>query len=197
MSHPIYKYLMCSKRHGAPLMRTREKIALDIDDTLADVQGLVINRLRKAYGVPIAGNVFTDWYVSDLEANGITRTSVSETYVAVWDEEWRSIPALASKSLIVEALKYYDIDIVTSKSGGDLESFKRWLEINYTGVKFGNILHVKSGIEEKARLGCDIYIDDAPSLAELLLSKYRPKKAHVSYRSALQQTRGGQRDGCY
>ena len=154
----------------------KRKIALDLDDTLADALSIVVARINNDLGLSLSKGDFKDWKMVNLQKEyGISWEYTHEIYHKVWVENWKSIPALASPDLLGKALKHYDIDIVTGRSEGSIDYCRRWLEENYAGIGFRNIVRVNE-VHKKVELDYDIFMDDAPTLADALIeANYRGK----------------------
>lgn len=147
----------------------KRMIALDLDDTLADVLSVVVVRVNSELGLSLSKGDFKDWKMVNLQKEyGISREYIHEVYHKVWVEDWKNIPALASPDLLSKVLKYYDIDIVTGRSEGSLDYCKMWLAENYSGIGFRNIVRV-DGVHKKAELNYDIFVDDGPTLVDALI----------------------------
>ncbi len=152
----------------------KQRIALDMDDTLADTLSVVISRINRERGMSLTKADFKDWHMASLQKeHGLSWEYTYGIYHKVWVEEWESIPALASNGLLAEASKRFSIDIVTSRSEGSIRYCKEWLGRHYRDIEFGGIVRAES-VHEKALLDYDVYIDDGPTLADALIEANLP-----------------------
>ncbi len=157
----------------------KEKIALDLDDTLADTMSAVIDRINRERGTSITKADFRDWGAHSLEEeHGIDRGYTIGMYHTVWAEESERISPMASIDLLKRLTELADVDIVTGRDRGNLDHFTAWLEKNYPGVEFRKTVIV-SAVREKAFLGYDTFIDDGPTLATEIIKEGDPNKRHL------------------
>jgi|GEM_PF-4351115 5'(3')-deoxyribonucleotidase len=142
----------------------KPKIAIDVDGTLADTMGALLQMLKDEEGVHHDINEIDDW------DNGVVRVFGSyEKFCTKFEKIWRDgrekIQPHVTREKLEELSRYYEIFIVSNRSNGEHEEFiADWLKKKF-GLEFKVIL-VKEMID-KMKIGeFTIIIDDAPILVE-------------------------------
>jgi len=149
------------------IKRRIERVALDVDETMADVMIHVLNLHNAAQSTNFKMDDVTDWAWKGV---GISDQDFKNHYNTVWNKMTHRIDLLVDKKLLLEVSKHYEIDIVTKRGGvPELEAttkpLRKWLEKH--GMDKYRLVISPSGAE-KDELGYDIYIDDSPKLAECI-----------------------------
>ena len=140
----------------------KKRIAVDLDDTIADVTSNVIDMIRKEYGIGIKKEDITDYNINLFAKIG--KDKVMDAFVRAWDN--KSMIALMDKDIprvMAELRKDYVIDIFTATSG-KLEAVLAWLYMN--NIRFDNFVHLRSSREKLGFSDYDAFIDDNPMVAE-------------------------------
>ena len=146
-----------------------ERIALDVDETIADVMNHVLSLHNLEKSARFTMDDITDWKWTSI---GITGAEFRKHYSTVWHTMTEQIGLLINKELLLELSKYYEIDLVTKRGGikeleETAEPLKKWL-IRHGIDKYRLVLS-GHGVEKDV-LRYDIYIDDSPILAERIES---------------------------
>ncbi|EET90286.1 MAG: hypothetical protein LVQ97_04835 [Candidatus Micrarchaeales archaeon] len=140
----------------------KKRIAIDLDDTIADVTSNVIGLIRTEYGIDIKKEDITDYNINLFAKIGKDR--VLDAFIRAWDD--KSKIALVDKDIprvMAELRKEYVIDIFTATSG-KLEAVLAWLYTN--NIRFDNFVHLRSSREKLGFSDYDAFIDDNPMVAE-------------------------------
>lgn len=140
------------------------RIAVDLDGVLANSMKAWLKIWYEETGQLIEFNRLSDW--SFWRELNIDEETFTEILNKAW-ERWIEIPPteenIGEKVLRLRTLGR--TDIVTARSRNTESCALKWL--NHNRVNFDKYVWVKNS-EAKADLEYDVFIDDSPSLAELL-----------------------------
>lgn len=139
---------------------SRKRVALDVDDTIADVSKGILERINRMLG--------TSYTMSDLHASvGTDRSPGKEStilYHDLWVNNYRSIRSLVDSDLLAEVATHYDVELVSKRADPNGESrtsgaLGEWLKLH--GLDSYPTVIVRVGTD-KSDLNYDIYVDDGP-----------------------------------
>lgn len=132
------------------------KLALDIEDVIADSHGLTYERSEM-----LDEEVDGDQWGFSSDDHLMHFLELSEL---LWRTDYESIPLVEENTpeLVREINKHYDVDIVTSRMNvrPQLVEYLDMHDIEY------NDLYIVDRKESKAQLDYDVYVDDKPALAK-------------------------------
>lgn len=138
------------------------EIALDIESTLAAVTPEFITELNHRDDLDLDPlRECGDWmWMENDDICSIER--FLEVTEELWQDQWQTIPNREAglDATTAQMAAQHDLDIVTSRTGCD-EALQAWLDAH--GICYDGF---HSGVDNKALMGYDIYIDDKPHLAE-------------------------------
>lgn len=142
---------------------SKPRIAVDLDGVLYDFGGTLRHLVKWHHGIEVPVATHWDAYQENVPEH-------------VWDWVWSEGIDLGlfkyghhikgSIDGLREIAKYGDLEIVTHRPRAALQDTMRFiadLPDVFSGV------HFLTNAEPKSLLGCDIYIDDAPHVAEDVL----------------------------
>ena len=151
------------------------KIAIDIDEVLADFANPFDKFIKKKYGLKMDRNKWNteEWW---LAWGGSKTTAVGKIYEFVSSGALKKLPLIKGAQDGVKELKEqgHELMIITGRAVDWMSATKAWLDKNFPKT-FSQIestdFHVaKGGLKTKGilarELGCDILIDDFPHYAE-------------------------------
>lgn len=132
------------------------KIALDIESTLADIPAAFRDEYEKRHGE--RPEISTTWGFDNVSYDASTFHEITQS---IWKHNsFKILPT--EDPLSIPTRKIYEtssgVDLVTGRQGVE-EKMRKWAE--FQDVWFDDLISVSSQ-EEKADLGYDILIDDAP-----------------------------------
>ena len=154
--------------------RKLARVALDVDETIADVIPHILKLHNKAKSTDYKLYHIRDWAWTGMN---ISNMEFRKHYSTVWHKMSHAIDLLVDKALLLEVSRHYEIDLVTKRANVPLVEatvvpLRKWLEKH--GMDKYRLV-VSDMRHEKDVLEYDIYIDDSPKLAENI-SKYSNKK---------------------
>jgi len=141
------------------------KIALDVDGVLADVIHAWLS-YNNSMRPTISKSDISEW--DFWKKHNIGKFDFYAELSMCW-KSWKTIPPTendlfqASKELA----KMGTVDIVTAREDSTHEDVKNWLKMH--NIIFKNYVGVKEG-PEKAKLDYDVFIDDSPVNAKIMLA---------------------------
>jgi 5'(3')-deoxyribonucleotidase len=153
------------------------RIALDVDDVLADTQAKIIETINRKWNINLKLEDVTEWEIE--KGFKISAAEYFDIYKHVWKNEWKSILPLATNEEIKSLINKYQVDLVTSRDGETLQPLKQWISTHFPALSNTRII-ITETISKKAELNYDYYIDDAPILANVLKEKKTAKLFIVS-----------------
>jgi 5'(3')-deoxyribonucleotidase len=150
----------------------RKKVGLDMDGTLADSYQAILNEYNAHNGTNFEIGAFSSYSNWSMP---LTFPEYERRHHDIWTHRWKTIkPSIspASMNLLVAA---HSVDIVTCQRAGYgyEECMQRWLGEFFPGANL--TIRITRTANEKAHLGYDVLIDDAPPLAEELIRNGRLK----------------------
>jgi len=151
----------------------KPKIAIDVDGTLANTMGALLEMLKDKKGTYHDTNEIDDWDEGVIRVFG-SLEEFYQMYEKLWREEREKIQPHVTREKLIELSKHYEIFIVSNRPDGEHEKFiLDWLKKKF-GLEYKVIL-VKE-MADKMKIGeFDIVIDDAPVLAEVA-QNYKNRK---------------------
>ena len=144
-------------------MRIKQRIALDLDGTSADIHTPVINAWNSERGGNFKVSDITVFLINGKVLGGMTGDDFFRIYRKIWINAPESIPTLLDSSVLLEASKHYEIDVVSSRSEQLRPGTHAWLNAKHPDFP-GKVILVETS-DEKASLKYDYYIDDYHGLA--------------------------------
>lgn len=144
----------------------RIKVALDVDEVMAHSFLLVAEKINKQYGTNYTIENLKDYPSTDKIFLCVTNSEFNKIYDESWVQDWERIRKLADNKILVELSASFDVDIVSSRGEEAAEPLREWLALNYPEMINRIIIVKKYG--DKSILPYQIYIDDAPRLAEAI-----------------------------
>lgn len=182
--------LICGQ-FGKVAKGRRLKIGIDVDDTAADVTGLLGPMLAKRHGAAFSSlrNRF------DLSGLGISRVDGQGAYASVWNEKRNEIKPLLSRRAFMMLKEIAVPSFVAARPKGAEGALREWVEHHYGGDARVDVLPpgpTSAHGAKKLGKGYDILIDDAPHVAAsmklpiardralLLVDKWKEAKANVN-----------------
>jgi len=151
------------------------KIAIDIDEVLADFANPFDKYIQKKYGLTMDRNKWNteEWWQA---WGGSKTTAVGKIYEFVSSGALRKLPPIKGAKDGVRKLKEqgHELIIITGRAADWMDVTKIWLDKNFPSAfsqTESTDFHVaKGGLKTKGilarELGCDILIDDFPHYAE-------------------------------
>lgn len=147
------------------------RIAVDMDNTLVEVQEAFLERYNADEGTAYTREDIAPW---DFDKTPVTYDKFHAVTQGLWAEEYESLepmePRLDTKLDRLNA--YGAVDIVTGREDREAE-MRSWLrgENIYRGRQYGRFVVE----QDKAGLGYDLYVDDNPLLAWLAPTWHPPR----------------------
>ena len=143
----------------------RLKVALDVDGVLADVVEVMI-LVRKNDGFDYTTEEPGEYPGPGRIFMGLDNDQFEKMYNDVWQNRWKQIKSTVSEGQLMEFCKKFDVTLLTSRDDYEktVKPLKWWLALNYPNLKLDLIVTPKGA--DKSNLPYDIYIDDAPNLAQ-------------------------------
>lgn len=148
----------------------KQKVAIDIDGTLALVHGLMIDSYNRKKGTNFSVENLTEWGFKSI---GSTYAEMMAIYVNVWKNQWKDIPFSANPNQIMKLAEYYTVHLLTSRSasnkgmtGGTVDSLNAWRQMHGIGEDRIHMEICPPKHDKSEKFDYDIYIDDSPKLAE-------------------------------
>ncbi len=143
------------------LRRGKERVALDVDDTIANILDQIIMEYNGRNGTK-----HRLW--SETGTSTVPHSEASKLYNPVWMDRMERIGLLVDRELLKRAARHYEIDLVTSRGGvpsfeETISQLRGWLRMN--GLD-GYRLVINDRRMEKTELGYHWYVDDAVALAD-------------------------------
>ncbi len=133
-------------------------VALDIEGTLADISTPSLAKYNKLHGTSWKVGDITDWGFESIKADV---REMMGLFTETWKMDSNQIKRTCDVELLHNVGKMYNLDVVTSRMGVDME-LKSWLN----SVGLGEVrLVVNDPKKEKTNLQYSVYIDDSPLLA--------------------------------
>ena len=135
--------------------RRRLRVALDVDDTVADISRVVLRKVNRELG--------TDYVFESIWGTWNSDKVLWDTYARFYEELWtkkhKTIRLFVDKRLLRQLARHYDISFVSARgwSRASAQGLADWLKHH----KLENIpVEITNTSDDKARLGYDVYIDD-------------------------------------
>jgi uncharacterized HAD superfamily protein len=141
------------------------KIALDVDGTIVNANELIFFYYNRDHGTKFDYKGFTSFYCHDIGLDWIR--DMAPYYQKVWIDEYKRLAPKVDREILREVTNIYKIDLVTAKKDEPenltLPALYSWLKIN--SMEWINVVPV-SKLVQKVEFDYQIFIDDAPPLAE-------------------------------
>jgi len=151
------------------------KIAVDIDEVLADFANPFDDFIQKKYGLKMDRHKWNSelWWQA---WGGTKTTAVAKIFEFVKSRDFDELPVVPGAVEGVKRLKDmgHELVVITGRAADWMGRTKRWLDHNFNGcftrVESTDFHMINSGHKTKGQLakefGCDILIDDFPHYAE-------------------------------
>jgi uncharacterized HAD superfamily protein len=146
------------------------RIAVDLDEVLADSMVTVCEILNRNRPMPLTVESFVRWKAWEIA--GITKDEFFRTLDEAWFS-WESIPP-TEEDLDVkfsQLSKFGEVDIVTGRSQGTVASANSWLKKHR--IQYNSFVRTRNSTTAKLSLNYDLYIDDSAELMSLIASRLR------------------------
>ena len=140
------------------------KIGIDVDDTAADVMGVLAPVLAKRHDVPLSR--FRNRF--DISGFGINGQNGLGAYTEIWNERRDEIKPLLSRRAYMMLNEIAVLSFVTARPQGTVKSLRKWVERHYGGGARIDVLPpnpLSAHGARKLSKGYNILIDDAPHVA--------------------------------
>lgn len=95
--------------------RNQLKIALDVDQVIADSFNLVVNNVNNETGAKNTLEDLIDYPAPGKMFLNVTNDDFVRIYDTIWNSDWKKIPRLADKKLLLKLCSSFDVDIVSSR----------------------------------------------------------------------------------
>lgn len=140
------------------------KIAIDLDGVLAESMVVWCELANKEFGTQLKMEDLDTW--ASWRKFAISKNDFYRLLDESW-EDWEQIPptepSIADK--VSKIQRFGDLDVVTGRSKVTEEAARKW--IDRQKIPYNQFVRVP-GWREKADLGYDVFIDDAPDLMPLI-----------------------------
>ncbi len=142
----------------------RIKLAVDLDDTIADTTDEWVKEANAELGRAISKDEITEYDI--YKVLGIEQEYVQAVYNRLWKEP-HEIKLLDDNipKILNDLMETFEIIIVTA-APGNTESIKGWLTSNR--VRYDSlvkVVHASEKAELGDRIGIPIFVDDSPKVA--------------------------------
>ena len=133
----------------------RIRVALDIDDTVADISSVVMKKVNRRLGTDYTyEHVFGSW-----DTNKPLWDAYARVYEELWTKKHKAIRLFADKRLLRQLTKHYDVAFISARGWSKVstQGLADWLKrhrLNHINLEITN------ESKEKTLLGYDFYIDD-------------------------------------
>lgn len=154
----------------------RLKLAIDVDDTAADVSTTVRRVLSRRHGFDFeSGKERFDW-----SSSGVTIERYIKAYNELWGERWEQINPLLSREAFHMLSERTDLSLVSARSEETAEPLYRWVAKHYGKKARVTVLDSKPyemhGIR-KLKAGYDLLVDDSPHVSRTMSHELARGKA--------------------
>lgn len=140
------------------------KIAIDLDGVLAESMIVWCELANKEFGTQLKIDDLDTW--ASWRKFGISKNDFYRLLDESW-EDWKQIPPtepnIARK--VSSIRQYGELDIVTGRSATTEKAARNW--VDHQKIPYNQFVRVP-GWREKADLGYDVFVDDAPDLMPLI-----------------------------
>ncbi|MGD0728633.1 MAG: hypothetical protein ABR981_00980 [Candidatus Micrarchaeaceae archaeon] len=147
-------------------------IAIDIDQTLADVHTVMIKLYNEAKGTSYTVEDHKDW---DFKSIGSNYVEMMGFYVQAWKYHWKEIKLMGNRESLINSEEYFVQDISSTRdyhahalTGGTCQMATAWLKMQ--GINWLPYFYDATKIK-KLNLRYEMYFDDSPKLAEDITSR--------------------------
>ncbi len=143
------------------------KIAVDVEGTLALIHPPLVEIYNERHRTNFTINDITNYDTSKSRI-GMPWDEFLDIYNTLWEDRQHRIEPSVSIAEI-EALKHnFSADLVTYKPAEQGKALEEWLAAKFPGVSFndGTKMRIVPTQEKKVHLPYNIYIDDAPPVAD-------------------------------
>ncbi len=161
------------------LKKERPRIALDADEVLDAVMPLVVEHINMQNKKDYDPYNIQEYPSKERGFLGLKIEEVDELFDYIWLNEAHKIRKIAYEDPIIEAKKFYDINVVTTKGERIRKKFEEWLNSNFPKARLEVLTLQKHA--DKSELDFDIYIDDAPRLINKISENKKKFLFLVSY----------------
>jgi 5'(3')-deoxyribonucleotidase len=144
-------------------LELRQKVAIDMDDTLALLKEAWLPVYNLANGTSFTIEAFKSWSVWDLPA---TFEQFMNLYHDLWAKDWKSIQPSIFHGTLQTLAERHDVDIVSNRPQWHEPYVKSWMNHYFPDIKVNIVLTESS--EKKAQMGYNVMFDDGNPLAKTL-----------------------------
>lgn len=156
---------MTAEEQGLLGLELRQRVAIDMDDTLALLKEAWLPVYNVANGTSFTIEAFKSWSSWDLPA---TFDEFMDIYHDLWSKSWKTIRPSIFTETLKSLAEIHDVDIVSHRPQWHEPYVRSWMSHYFPGVKVNLVLTESS--EKKAQLGYDVIFDDGTPLAKTLAS---------------------------
>jgi 5'(3')-deoxyribonucleotidase len=156
---------MTAEEQGLLGLELRQKVAIDMDDTLALLKEAWLPVYNVTNGTSFTIDAFKSWSSWDLPA---TFDEFMNIYHDLWSKSWETIRPSIFKETLKSLSEIHDVDIVSHRPQWHEPYVRSWMNHYFPDVKVNLVLTESS--EKKAQLGYDVIFDDGNPLAKALAS---------------------------
>jgi len=157
------------------------KIAIDLDDVLAQTNQRMLSILNNDFGFdpPITLEAFSEWdwwsvvepfkTIGEKYGNQAAQNIAWRLYSIAWWNPMKvePMPGAIQAMKTLYANKDFQVDVVSARQLNSLKDVMIWL--NHHGIGFRSFVSLDAfGPHNKAELDYDMYIDDSPSLVKYM-----------------------------
>lgn len=143
----------------------RRKIGLDMDGTLAKSHEAIVAEYN-------AEN-HTNYTIEDIDSYSNWRIPMAfpefaARHLDIWMNKWNTVLPSISPATLGQLVEAHEVDVVTYQwRPGYAECMQLWFKEFFPKIDIK--IRITSSADEKAHLGYDVLLDDAPPLAEELI----------------------------
>ena len=152
-------------RYIGVVIMGKTKLAIDLDDTIADTMSEWVNVANIELGRKISKGQMKKYDIDDIL--GLSKSYVKSIFAKVWEspDKVKLIDSYIPEAMD-EISKNYEAYIVTGASSSK-ETIQEWLDNK--GIKYSKLIMVEHAIEKAEigkELGIRIFIDDSPKVGK-------------------------------
>jgi uncharacterized HAD superfamily protein len=139
-------------------------VALDADQVLAKTFDLIVEMINEKKGTKHTLEDMKTYPHPGTRFLGITTEEFNEMFDNLWASGWKRIGSIADPDLLFIFCKVFKADVVSSRGEEAAKPLRDWIKHNYPKVNLKVVAVPK--YSDKTLLPYQIFIDDAPRLAE-------------------------------
>lgn len=147
--------------------RGRKTVGLDMDGTLAASHEAILEEYNAEHGTGYTTedfNTYSKWRIP------MQFPEFASRHYDIWMNRWRKVRPSISPASMGKLVEAHEVDIVTYQSRpGYAEAMRLWCREFFPQVNVK--IKITSSADEKAHMGYNVLLDDAPPLAEELIRR--------------------------